>query len=216
MLWKESTMHSMNLNIRTYFAELQEMIANLPIDLIDRAVIILLDSARQEKKVFIFGNGGSAATASHFACDLAKNTQVANAPYFRVIALNDNMATLTAYANDTGYDNIFAAQLVSLVGPGDVVIGISCSGNSANVLRAFEVARQRGAIVIGLTGDRGGQLKNLVDLCIQAPSPRIEQQEDAHLIIEHCICATIRQQLMAMFEPYKLNLISSQEVISER
>lgn len=188
-------MKSTTYHIQAYFIQLQEMIAKLPTDLIDQVVALLLESARQGKKVFIFGNGGSASTASHFACDLAKNTQVPGAPQFRVIALTDNMALMTAWANDTSFDNVFAAQLSPLVEAGDVVIGISCSGNSANVLRAMEVARQRGAITIGFTGDNGGRLKHLVDLCVQTPSPRIEQQEDAHLILEHCICAVLRTEL---------------------
>ena len=135
-------------HIETYLAQLQDVVANLPADLIDRVVAILLDSARQGNKVFIFGNGGSASTASHFACDLAKNTQVPGAPHFRVIGLTDNMALMTAWANDTAFDNIFAAQLSPLVERGDVVIGISCSGNSANVLKAMEVARQHGAVTL--------------------------------------------------------------------
>jgi D-sedoheptulose 7-phosphate isomerase len=190
-------MKSITHHIETYFTELQELIANLPAALIDRVISRLLESAYQGKKVFIFGNGGSASTASHFACDLAKNTQIAGAPKFRVIGLTDNMGLMTAWANDTSYDNVFAAQLDPLVEAGDIVIGISCSGNSANVLRAMEMARQRGATTIGFTGDKGGQLKPLVDICIQVPSPRIEQQEDAHLILEHCICATIRSQFIA-------------------
>ncbi|MCL4295939.1 MAG: SIS domain-containing protein [Anaerolineae bacterium] len=188
-------MKSATHHVRTYFTQLQEVIANLPTDLVDQVVALLLESAQQGKKVFIFGNGGSASTASHFACDLAKNTQVAGAPLFRVFGLTDNMALMTAWANDTSYDNVFAAQLSPLVEAGDVVIGISCSGNSGNVVKAMDVARQRGAITIGFTGDEGGKLKQMVDVCLQVPSPRIEQQEDAHLILEHCICAAVRAEL---------------------
>lgn len=188
-------MKSTTRSIETYFIQLQEMVAKLPTDLIDQVIDLLLASAQQGKKVFIFGNGGSASTASHFACDLAKNTQVPGAPRFRVVALTDNIALMTAWANDTDYDNVFAAQLSPLVEEGDVVIGISCSGNSGNVLRAMEVARQRDATTIAFTGDTGGKLKQMVDVCIQVPSPRIEHQEDAHLILEHCICAAIRFEL---------------------
>lgn len=184
--------------IETYLMELSTIVANLPVDLVDQVVATLLDCARRGKKVFIFGNGGSASTASHFACDLAKNTQIADAPRFRVVALTDNMALMTAWANDTAYENVFAAQLEPLIEAGDVAVGISCSGNSANVLKAMAVAHHYGAITIGLTGDQGGRLKDMVDLCICIPSPRIEQQEDAHLILEHCICATIRNELRAV------------------
>lgn len=188
-------MKSVTHHVRTYFTQLQEVIANLPADLVDQVVALLLESAQQGKKVLIFGNGGSASTASHFACDLAKNTQVPGAPQFRVMGLTDNMALMTAWANDTSYDNVFAAQLSPLVEAGDVVIGISCSGNSGNVVKAMELARQRGAITIGFTGDDGGKLKQMVDVCLLVPSPRIEQQEDAHLILEHCICAAVRTEL---------------------
>lgn len=182
-------------NVETYLSQIQQTVANLSPDLIDQVITILLERARWGSTVFIFGNGGSAATASHFACDLAKNTMVPNAPRFRVIALTDNISLISAWANDTAYENIFAAQLKPLVEAGDVVIGISCSGNSPNVLKAMALAREHGAATIAFTGDRGGSLKGMVDLCIQVPSPSIEQQEDVHLILEHCICAAIREEL---------------------
>lgn len=206
-------MKSTTHHIQTYFTQLQAVIANLPADLVDRTIALLLESARHGKKVFIFGNGGSASTASHFACDLAKNTQVPGAPQFRVIGLTDNMALMTAWANDTSYDNVFAAQLGPLVEVGDVVIGISCSGNSGNVLKAMEVARQRGANTIGFTGDDGGKLKQIVDVCLQVPSPRIEQQEDAHLILEHCICAAVRAELANITVPLSPS-VSTQGILA--
>ena len=193
--------NKMQQNIATYFAEIQEVVAQLPIESINQIIDILLESASAGRKVFIFGNGGSASTASHFACDLSKNTMVDNAPRFRVIALNDNIPLITAWANDTAYDNIFAAQLSAFVEPGDVVIGISCSGNSGNVLNAMQVAHQYDALTIGFTGDKGGQLKDMVDVCVTVPTPRIEQQEDIHLMLEHCICANIRERLLQEYAP---------------
>ena len=181
--------------IEQYLDGLKQTIANLPADTIEQVISSLLDSASRGSKVIICGNGGSASTASHFACDLAKNTQVPAAPRFRVIALTDNMALMTAWANDTDYDNVFAAQLAPLVEADDVVIGISCSGNSANVLKAMQVARDQGAITIGFTGDQGGRLPQSVDLCIRVPSPYIEQQEDVHLVLEHVICSAVRDRL---------------------
>jgi D-sedoheptulose 7-phosphate isomerase len=198
--------------IETYMTSLQETIAKLPADLMDRVIEILLKNVHAGRKVFICGNGGSASTASHFACDLAKNTVVPGAPHFRVVALTDNMALVTAWANDTAYDEVFAAQLDPLVQPGDVVIGISCSGNSANVLNAMKVARQQEAITIAFTGDTGGRLKNMVDVCICAPSPRIEQQEDVHLMLEHCICAAVRETLTRQYAlpiPIKLSYVEA-------
>ena len=190
---------NLSTDIEVYLMQLQDTVANLSSELIDQVITILLEAAHSEKKIFICGNGGSASTASHFACDLAKNTIVPGAPAFRVIALTDNMALMTAWANDTDYANVFAAQLNPLVEPGDVVIGISCSGNSGNVLNAMAVARHHGATTIGLTGDEGGQLPEMTDLCIRVPSPRIEQQEDVHLILEHCICAAIRDRLTEQY-----------------
>ncbi len=200
--------------VKTYLAQLQETVTKLPTEQIDHVVAVLLESARRGNKVFIFGNGGSASTASHFACDLVKNTMVPGAPRFRVIALTDNVSLMTAWANDTAYDNIFAAQLSPLVEPGDVVIGISCSGESLNVLNAMAVARHHGATTVAFTGDHGGRLKEMVDVCIQVPSPRIEQQEDVHLILEHCICAVIRDELAQEYAltPSKIPFVSPQSV----
>ena len=201
--------------VEAYLTQLQDTVSNLPKELIDQVITVLLERGQRDSKVFIFGNGGSAATASHFACDLAKNTMVPDAPRFRVIGLTDNVALMTAWANDTAYDNVFAAQLGPLVEPDDVVIGISCSGNSPNVLNAMAVARAHGAFTIAFTGDRGGRLKELVDLCIQVPSPSIEQQEDVHLILEHCICAAIRDQLTQQysFTSPEITLASPPEVL---
>ena len=160
-----------------------------------RDIAILLESARLGRKVFICGNGGSASTASHFACDLAKNTMVVGAPRLRVVGLTDNVPMMTAWANDTGYDNVFAAQLIPLIEPGDVLIGISCSGNSPNVLNAVVAARQSGATTIAFTGDKGGQLIDFVDIFIRVSHPLIEIQEDVHLALGHCITVALRAEL---------------------
>ncbi len=181
--------------LRQYLTELQATVAALPAEQVDKVVNILLLNVKTGGRVFLCGNGGSASTASHFACDLAKNTVVSGAPHFKVIALTDNMALVTAWSNDTAYDHVFSAQLDPLVQAGDVVIGISCSGTSQNVINAMEIANQHGATTIAFTGDTGGKLKDMVDVCIKAPSPRIEQQEDIHLILEHSICAAVRDRL---------------------
>lgn len=157
------------------------------------AVVDLLHAARlRGSTVFILGNGGSAATASHFACDLAKNTRIDGAPSFRAISLTDNMPLFSALANDDGYANVFVGQLSSLIQPHDVVIGISTSGNSENVIRAIQVARQRNAWTIGFTGPDGGCLAPLVHLNIYVTASCIEQVEDIHLVLEHLICTLLR------------------------
>jgi D-sedoheptulose 7-phosphate isomerase len=147
-----------------------------------------LQRARREgKRVFLMGNGGSAATASHFVNDLLKGTTQPGQPRFKVMCLADNVSTLTAYANDTSYEMIFAEPLAALAEPGDVVIAISGSGNSPNVLRAMDTAQDLGLTRIGLTGCAGGKLKAKCDVCVVVPSDSMQIIEDAHLAILHAI-----------------------------
>jgi D-sedoheptulose 7-phosphate isomerase len=173
---------------RKYINGLQVTLTRLPIPLIDQVINLLHDARLRDCQVFIMGNGGSASTASHFVCDLGKNTRRKGWPNFRVMGLTDNMAIFSALANDEGYENVFAQQLDSFVGPGDVVIGISTSGNSTNVLNAVRLAKERGAITVGFTGFDGGRLGSLVDVNLHVPSDSIEQVEDIHLMLEHLIC----------------------------
>jgi D-sedoheptulose 7-phosphate isomerase len=194
-------MNSTLNQVQEYLQELQNAVAKMSAEPINEVIEILLESAYRGRKVFLFGNGGSAATASHFACDLAKNTMVDGAPRLKVVALTDNAALITAWANDTAYENVFAEQLRPLIEPGDVVIGISCSGNSVNVINAMKMGRANQATTVAFTGDTGGKLLSEVDVCIKAPSPRIEQQEDIHLILEHSICSTIRGRLQKEHPP---------------
>jgi D-sedoheptulose 7-phosphate isomerase len=179
-------------DIESYLCDIAATLALLPTNRILEVVEALHNARLDRKHVFILGNGGSSATASHFACDLGKGTAVAGWPRFKAIALTDNMPLVTAWANDTSYDDVFAEQLVNLASDGDVVIGISGSGNSPNVLNAIKLARKLGAITIGLTGFDGGELKNLVDMAIVVPNHCIQQVEDVHLILEHAICTLLR------------------------
>jgi D-sedoheptulose 7-phosphate isomerase len=176
-----------------YVNELHATLDLLPIQLVDELVSILHDARLNHRQVFIMGNGGSASTASHFVADLAKNTRWATIPDFRVLGLTDNMAIFSAYANDEGYENVFAQQLASFVRPNDVVIAISASGNSKNVLQAVKLAGQVKACTIGVTGFDGGLLGPMVDVHINIPSDIIEQVEDVHLIIEHMVVKTLRE-----------------------
>ena len=180
-------------DIKSYVAELKATLDRLPWDRIKEAIHVLHYARINDKQVFILGNGGSAATASHFACDLGKGTILPERPRFRAIALTDNMPIFSAYANDCGYEHVFAEQLASLVRSGDVVIGISGSGNSANVLNAIKLARSMQAVTIGFTGFDGGKLKDLADICILVPSSCMEQVEDIHLMLEHLICTCLRK-----------------------
>ena len=185
----------------SYLSSLQETMNELPKENIV-SVIELLKSARLDgRQVFIMGNGGSASTATHFVCDLAKNTRKDGLPHFKVIGLADNMALFSAYANDEGYENVFSQQLVNLVLPDDVVIGISASGNSMNVLNALALAKSRKAITVGFTGFDGGQMAAMVDLNVHVNSSIIEHVEDIHLMLEHMIVKAIKDEVYAQSLP---------------
>ena len=184
-------------DIEKYWRELADVTRSMPFGAVTRAAEALLECYRRGGTIFAVGNGGSAATASHFACDLAKNVRAEGLPPFRAVALTDNMPLVTAWANDTSYARVFAEQLAALVRPGDVVVAISCSGESPNVLRAAETARELGAQVVALTGRTGGKLAHLSDHAIRVPSDSIEQVEDAHMAIAHSACVVLRARLLA-------------------
>jgi D-sedoheptulose 7-phosphate isomerase len=183
--------------ITSYISVLQDTVGRLPVESIARVVEVLQTARERGRKVFIMGNGGSASTANHFVCDLAKNTRHDSLPHFRVIGLTDNMAIFSAYANDEGYENVFAAQLANLVEADDVVIAISASGNSANVVKAIQEAKSHNAITVGFTGFTGGKLAGLVDLQVHVESHVIEHVEDIHLMLEHMIVKAIKDIAVA-------------------
>ncbi len=184
----------MQSSVRQYLQTMQETLARLPVDKIEQLIEVLMEARLYGRQVFIMGNGGSASTASHFVCDLAKNTRHPNRPHFRVIGLTDNMAIFSAYANDEGYENVFAEQLSSLVEAHDVVIGISASGNSENVLRAIRLANRFGAYTVGFTGFSGGELARISRLNIHVPLASYEQVEDIHLMLEHMIVVAVKER----------------------
>ncbi|HQU35273.1 MAG TPA: SIS domain-containing protein [Anaerolineales bacterium] len=183
--------------ITSYISVLQDTVGKLPVESITRVVATLQNARLEGRKVFIMGNGGSASTATHFVCDLAKNTRHDSLPHFRVIGLTDNMAIFSAYANDEGYENVFAAQLANLVEAEDVVIAISASGNSANVVKAMEAAKVYNAVTVGFTGFTGGKLASLVDIQVHVDSYVIEHVEDIHLMLEHMIVKAIKDIAVA-------------------
>jgi len=178
-----------------YINELKGTLDKLPLDEMNQVINLLHEARMTGRKVFIFGNGGSASTASHFLCDLGKNTRQPDYPNFKVIGLTDNMPIFSAYANDEGYDSVFANQLENMLDAGDVVIGISTSGKSPNVLKAIELANQKGATTVGFTGNDGGRLGPMVDIELRVKSYCIEQIEDVHLIFEHMITKVLREDV---------------------
>jgi D-sedoheptulose 7-phosphate isomerase len=157
----------------------------------------LWDAYRQNRAVFLFGNGGSAALASHSACDFGKGTAINGNRRFRVLSLTDNVPLMTAWANDHGYEDIFAEQLKGFVQEDDVVFAISGSGNSPNVLNGLRLARDMGARTIGLTGFQGGNMKPLCDLCVVIPSDNMQIIEDFHVSVTHSIFLMLRNRICA-------------------
>jgi D-sedoheptulose 7-phosphate isomerase len=163
----------------------------------DELATVLLNARDKKHKVFFCGNGGSASTASHFTSDLAKGTIVEQTPRFRALSLADNIPQMLAWGNDSCYEDIFVEQLKNLMDPGDVVVGISGSGNSENVLRALRYANQNGAVTVGLTGFEGGKLKDIAKLCLVVPVHYMQKIEDVHMLVDHLVTSLIREEEMA-------------------
>jgi D-sedoheptulose 7-phosphate isomerase len=164
---------------------------------IAQIVPLLLKAREQDRTIYFFGNGGSASTASHFVCDIGKATIRGEGKRFRCVALVDSVESITAWANDTEYARVFSEQLATLAHPGDVAFGISGSGNSPNVLRAMDVAKQLGLVTIGLTGMGGGKLKAAVDVPLVVPSNNMQHIEDVHLLVCHLLTSYLRDEVPA-------------------
>lgn len=170
---------------------LEKMEKDMPYK-VEEIVGALLKARDGGKRVYICGNGGSASTASHMASDLNKGANRKDAPRFKAVALTDNIPAMLAWANDASYDDIFVEQLRNHLEKEDVVIGISGSGNSANILKAIHYANDEGAITIGLTGFDGGKLAQLAKIVYVVPNNTMQQIEDIHLLIEHMISLILR------------------------
>ncbi len=196
---KETQPHARATIVTTkdYFEHLSELIRRVPYEVADDIASILLRAYTEGRKIFLFGNGGSASLASHFACDLGKGATLCgeHTRHFRVIALTDNIPLITAWANDLSYDEIFARQLRNLIEARDVAFAISGSGNSANVVKALSYAKDAGAQCVGLTGFGGGKMKTLCSACLVVPSDNMQLIEDVHLSVTHSLFTTIRRRL---------------------
>ena len=179
--------------INRYFIELEQMVQAISLQQLQHVLQLLEETYYSGHRIFIMGNGGSAATASHFALDLAKNTIMPGVPRLKAISLTDHVPLITAWSNDTAYEHIFAEQLANMIEPGDLVIGISTSGNSPNVINAIQLAKACKASTVGLLGAKGGKIKEMVDAYVLAPGQNIEQEEDAHLILAHVITRHMRE-----------------------
>jgi D-sedoheptulose 7-phosphate isomerase len=170
-----------------YKTEVLKALETVDLDKVTQAIELFKDARANGRHIFVCGNGGSASTASHFACDIVKGASYNRNQRFRIMALTDQMATLTAYANDVSYDCVFVEQLRNFAQQGDLVMGISGSGNSPNVLRALEYANSIGCKTVALTGRDGGKLGPLAQLNIQVSAPHMGRIEDAHMIVCHMI-----------------------------
>ena len=188
-------------NLKTYATGIQEVMAKLPWQAIEQAIEALWQCCRQGGRIFTMGNGGHANTAAHMINDLAKHTVssddkkavVAEDRRFRTMCLNDSVSFLTGIGNDMGFDHVFEEQVANWVKPGDVVIGVSGSGNSKNVLLAFEEAKRRGATTICFSGFEGGKARDVADISIVVPCHKMVQVEDFHLMINHMIADELKR-----------------------
>ena len=171
-----------------YKTDVLKAIETVDLEKVEQAIQTLIRARDEGRRIFVCGNGGSASTASHFVCDMVKGASFKREKRFRIMALTDSLPTITAYSNDVSYECVFVEQLKNFAEPGDVVIAISGSGNSPNVLRAIEYGNSIGCRTIALSGRNGGQLGPLAELNIQASNPHMGRIEDVHMIVMHMIC----------------------------
>lgn len=183
---------TLDTSITRHINQLIRALEMLDQPIIMQVVDLLMRAWFDKHNIFIIGNGGSASTASHMGNDFAKLV-VKGQPRFRAMSLTDNVSLLTAWANDNAYEHTFAEQLRNLCQPNDILIAISCSGNSPNILNAVNVAHEFGATVIAFTGNDGGRLAGMADWCIKAEVDYIGQQEDIHLVLDHLITRLLRK-----------------------
>jgi len=182
-------------DVTSYFNTVVQVIAQMPLATVDRIAQMLFQAYESNRMIYLFGNGGSAALASHFACDLGKGAANGSGKRFQVLAFTDNVPLMTAWANDARYEDIFAEQLINFVRPADIAFGISGSGKSPNVLKALRVAHNAGAVTIGLTGFQGGDMRSICDLCVVVPSDNMQIIEDLHLSVTHAVFTALRARI---------------------
>jgi D-sedoheptulose 7-phosphate isomerase len=193
--------------ISGYLAEMKEVAENISREDINAVVELLYQAWQQDRRVFICGNGGSAGTATHFTCDLAKTTIVDGKKRFKAICLNDNAPLISALTNDNGFDNLYTEQLQNLYQPGDVLICISVHGGagqdkaglwSQNLLKAMKYVTENGGRTVGFSGFDGGPMKEIADACVVVPADSTPQVESFHLALEHLVCSCLRQKIMTV------------------
>ncbi len=185
----------MEQQIREYFEREKEIISNLDYAELAKAVSAIRDAYEREATIYSFGNGGSSATASHFVCDFNKGICEELDKKFRLVCLNDNTPIVTAIANDLSYEEVFSFQLKNRLKPEDLILAVSASGNSKNVIRAVEYAKEVGAKVVGLTGYSGGKLKELADYHMHVNVDDMQITEDIHMAFDHMMYRVLTDAL---------------------
>ena len=182
------------MDSKEYLNLVSELINRLDPDALNQATEVILTAMRNGNRIFVAGNGGSAATANHFAADFSKNVVKGDENRPKVMSLNCNMSSVTAYANDEGYENAFSRQLTNWMESNDVLIVISASGNSPSVVKAAELAHKRGGKVIAMTGFSGGKLREICDVSLHADDKYYETIEDIHSVFCHCLVSVIKSE----------------------
>ena len=189
-------------DVASYFAQLGSVLHAADSATLELITASLYDAFHEERNVFVFGNGGSASLASHFACDLAKGiTYGVSDRRMRVMSLTDNVALMSAWSNDDGYECVFVEQLRNFCQPDDVLLAISGSGNSPNVLRALEFGRKLGTVNLGLTGFRGGKMLPLCDQCFVVESSNMQMIEDIHTMSMHAMATMLHRRIAGIRSP---------------
>jgi len=183
-----------NSEFSEYFSRLSDTLNHLDLEAIGKLTDLLMQAREEEKRIFIFGNGGSGATASHVTGDFLKGISYQMDKRFKVQCLNDNISGMMAISNDLSYEEIFIEQLRAFMQPGDVVIGISGSGNSVNVVKALQYAEEQGGHTVAFCGFKGGKVKEIAKL-IHAPIHDMEITEDVHIIIFHALKQSLIRKL---------------------
>ncbi|MCK9403256.1 MAG: SIS domain-containing protein [Chitinophagaceae bacterium] len=173
--------------INDYISQLKDTVSSLDHKEIENLAAAFIKARDENKQIIVFGNGGSGSTASHMVCDILKGCSYGKEKRFRIICLNDNIPTLLAYSNDVSYNEVFLEQLKNYLQSGDVVLGISGSGNSKNIINAIEYANQQGNVTIGFTGFQGGKLKQISTYSVNARVDDMQISEDIHLIVLHIL-----------------------------
>lgn len=173
--------------IKSYLQTEMEVMKTLDVEVINEITNIIRDTQEKGHNIYICGNGGSAATASHYVCDFNKSVAMEYGKDTGFICLSDNTPILTAIANDISYDEVFSFQLEKQIKPGDILFVISGSGNSKNIVRAMEVAKAKGNKIVGLCGYDGGKVKQMSDVCLHVNINNMQVVEDLHMVLDHCM-----------------------------